>query len=129
MTPPAPGKRTPLLIQYISAGRLRERRMSRADVITLWQKATARLHDAALSEISIEGSLEAAYHAAAPAPAPFFDRTIDFRPQIDPDAASADPVHSWSLTAGPQGAPLRPEATPWRDRPVADASAPSSGEC
>jgi hypothetical protein len=63
MTDPAPGERTPLLVQYLLAGRLRERRVSRLDVIALWQKATARLRDAALTEISIEGSLEAAYQA------------------------------------------------------------------
>lgn len=64
MTDPAPGERTARLVQYVAAGRLRERRASRPDVVTLWQKAVARLGDAALAGISIEGSLEAAYQAA-----------------------------------------------------------------
>lgn len=64
MTDPAPGARTPLLQQYVAAGRLRERRAGRLEVIARWQKAMARLRDSALPGISIEGSLEAAYHAA-----------------------------------------------------------------
>lgn len=64
MTDPTRGKRTPLLQQYVAAGRLRERVVDRRDVITLWQKAVARLRDSALAGISIEGSLEASYHAA-----------------------------------------------------------------
>lgn len=64
MTDPEPADRTPLLQQYVAAGRLRERRSGRRDVITLWEKAVARLRDSALPGISIEGSLEAAYHAS-----------------------------------------------------------------
>lgn len=64
MTDPAPGDRTPLLRQYVAAGRLRERRAGRNNVIALWQKAVARLRDSALPGLSIEGSLEAAYHAS-----------------------------------------------------------------
>ena len=60
----APGARTPLLEQYLAAGRLRERRASRRDVLTLWHKAVMRLRDSSLPGISLEGSLEAAYHAA-----------------------------------------------------------------
>lgn len=64
MTDRAPGERTALLRQYVAAGRLRERRAGRQEVITLWQKAVARLHDSALPGISLDGSLEAAYQAA-----------------------------------------------------------------
>lgn len=47
----------------MAAGRLRERRAGRTEVIALWQKAVARLRDSSLPGISIEGSLEAAYQA------------------------------------------------------------------
>jgi len=63
MRDPPPGSRTPLLEQYVAAGRLRERHARRLDVVTLWQKARTRLRDSALPGISIEGSLEAAYQA------------------------------------------------------------------
>lgn len=64
MTGPAPGSRPPLLQQYVAAGRLREQPAGRLEVVTLWQKAIARLRDSTLPGISIEGGLEAAYQAA-----------------------------------------------------------------
>jgi hypothetical protein len=65
MNPRGPSEdvRPPRLQSLIALGRLREQPSSGVEVAALWRKAVESAHDAELSEISLDGSLRAAYDA------------------------------------------------------------------
>lgn len=49
--------------RLIDQGRIRRREASASEIVALWRKVTESAHDASLADVSLDGSLRAAYNA------------------------------------------------------------------